>query len=35
MGDELDVNLILHKLNKYKNKLESGSGNLDLYKQKI
>ncbi len=34
MGENLDVNLILHKLNKYQTKLEQG-GDLDIYRQKI
>ena len=35
MGDDLDVNLILYKLNKYQTKLANGEGNLDIYRQKI
>jgi hypothetical protein len=35
MSEDLDLNLILHKLNKYQTKLQNGSGNLDLYRQKI
>ncbi len=39
MSDEIDINLILHKLHKYQKKLENaehnGRENLDIYKQKI
>ena len=36
MSEDLDVNLILYKLNKYQTKLAHGGGeNLDTYRQKI
>ena len=39
MSDEIDINLILHKLHKYQKKLENaernGGDNLDIYRQKI